>query len=118
MWSCVSVEVGPPVTGPRTTSVFCGYPSPGARPKTTEFSGEDQSYAVALSTVTGAERKLTKNAETGLQGAALSPDGTTVLGTVGLGFGGNPKPKVVTVPWGGGPEKVLVAGGYEPSWGG
>lgn len=84
----------------------------------TEFSGEDQSYAVALSTVTGAERKLTKNAETGLQGAALSPDGTTVLGTVGLGFGGNPHPKVVTVPWSGGREKVLVPGGYEPSWGG
>jgi hypothetical protein len=84
----------------------------------TEFAGEDQSYAVALSTVTGAEKKLTKNAETGLQGAALSPDGSTVLGTVGLGFGGNPNPKVVTVPWGGGPEKVLVPGGYEPSWGG
>ncbi len=84
----------------------------------TEFSGEDQSYAVALSTVTGAEKKLTKNPETGLQGAALSPDGSTVLGTVGLGFGGNPKPKVVTVPWSGGPEKVLVPGGYEPSWGG
>lgn len=84
----------------------------------TEFAGQDQGYAVALSTVTGSEKKLTKNAETGLQGAALSPDGTTVLGTVGLGFGGNPQPKVVTVPWGGGPEKVLVPGGYEPSWGG
>ncbi|MGH2938985.1 MAG: hypothetical protein ACRDPE_12795 [Solirubrobacterales bacterium] len=84
----------------------------------TEFAGEDQSYAVAVSTVTGSEKKLTKNAETGLQGAGLSPDGSTVLGTVGLGFGGNPNPKVVTVPWGGGPEKVLVPGGYEPSWGG
>jgi Tol biopolymer transport system component len=84
----------------------------------TEFAGEDQSYAVAVSTVTGTEKKLTKNPETGLQGAALSPDGSTVLGTVGLGFGGNPKPKVVTAPWGGGPEKVLVPGGYEPSWGG
>lgn len=84
----------------------------------TEFAGEDQSYAVALSTVTGTEKKLTKDPETGLQGAALSPDGSTVLGTVGLGFGGNPSPKVVTVPWNGGPEKVLVPGGYEPSWGG
>jgi dipeptidyl aminopeptidase/acylaminoacyl peptidase len=82
----------------------------------TEFDGEDQSYAVALSTVTGAEKKLTKNPETGLQGAALSPDGSTVLGTVGLGFGGNPNPKVVTVPWGGGRERVLVPGGYQPSW--
>jgi Tol biopolymer transport system component len=84
----------------------------------TEFSGEDQSYAVAVSTVTGAEKKLTKNSETGLQGAALSPDGSTVLGTVGLGFGPAQQPKVVTVPWGGGPEKVLVPGGYLPSWGG
>jgi Tol biopolymer transport system component len=84
----------------------------------TEFAGEDQSYAVAVSTLTGAEKKLTKDPETGLQGAALSPDGSTVLGTVGLGFGGNPQPKVVTVPWGGGREKVLVPGGYLPSWGG
>jgi dipeptidyl aminopeptidase/acylaminoacyl peptidase len=84
----------------------------------TEFAGEDQSYAVAVSTVTGAEKKLTNDPQTGLQGAALSPDGSTVLGTVGIGFGGNPNPKVVTVPWGGGPEKVLVPGGYQPSWGG
>jgi Tol biopolymer transport system component len=84
----------------------------------TEFGGEDQSYAVAVSVVTGGEKKLTQDPETGLQGAALSPDGGTVLGTVGLGFGGNPQPKVVTVPWGGGREKVIVPGGYEPSWGG
>ncbi|HEX4305367.1 MAG TPA: hypothetical protein VHZ54_04980 [Solirubrobacterales bacterium] len=84
----------------------------------TEYGGEDQSYAVALSVVTGTEKKLTKDPETGLQGSALSPDGTTVLGTVGLGFGGESSPKVVTVPWGGGPEKVLVPGGYQPSWGG
>jgi Tol biopolymer transport system component len=84
----------------------------------TEFGGEDMSYAVAVSTVTGSEKKLTKNPETGFQGAALSPDGTTVLGAVGLGFGGNLHPKVVTVPFTGGPEKVLVPGGYEPSWAG
>jgi hypothetical protein len=84
----------------------------------TEFGGEDTSYAVTLSVVTGAEKKLTKDPETGFQGAAFSPDGGTILGAVGLGFGGNPHPKVVTVPWGGGPEKVLVPGGYEPSWGG
>jgi Tol biopolymer transport system component len=84
----------------------------------TEFAGEDESYAVAVSTVTGSEKKLTKHLQTGLQGAALSPDGTTVLGAVGLGFGPPQSPKVVTVPWGGGPEKVLVPGGYQPSWGG
>ena len=83
----------------------------------TEFAGQDESYAVAVSTVTGAEKKLTKNHQTGLMGAALSPDGSTVLGASGLGFGPPDNPKVVTVPWGGGREKVLVPGGYEPSWG-
>ena len=31
-----------------------------------------------------------------------------MLGTAGLGFGGNPHPKVVTVPFCGGKQKVLV----------
>jgi Tol biopolymer transport system component len=82
----------------------------------TEFGGQDQSYGVAVSTLTGAEKKLTKDPETGFQASALSADGSTILGTTGLGFGGNPKPKIVTQPWGGGAEKVLVANAYEPSW--
>jgi Tol biopolymer transport system component len=82
----------------------------------TEFGGQDQSYAVAVNMVTGAEKALTNNAETGFVGSAISPDGTTVLGTAGLGFGGNPHPKVVTVPFTGGKQKVLVSGAYEPSW--
>lgn len=83
----------------------------------TEFGGQDQSYAVAVNMLTGAEKPLTNNPETGFVGAAISPDGTTVLGTTGLGFGGNPHPKVVTVPFSGGKQKVLVDGAYEPSWG-
>jgi Tol biopolymer transport system component len=82
----------------------------------TEFGGQDQSYAVAVNMVTGAEKALTGNPEFGFTGAAISPDGTTVLGTTGLGFGGNPHPKVVTVPFAGGKQKVLVNGGYEPTW--
>ncbi|HXF32376.1 MAG TPA: hypothetical protein VN522_12720 [Solirubrobacterales bacterium] len=82
----------------------------------TEFGGQDQSYAVAVNMVTGAEKALTDNPETGIVGAAISPDGRTVLGTAGLGFGGDPHPKVVTVPFGGGKQKVLVADAYEPSW--
>ncbi|HKZ14664.1 MAG TPA: hypothetical protein VJL81_12555 [Solirubrobacterales bacterium] len=82
----------------------------------TEFGGQDQSYAVAVNMVTGAEKALTNNPETGFVGSAISLDGTTVLGTAGLGFGGNPHPKVVTVPFTGGKQKVLVAGAYEPSW--
>ena len=82
----------------------------------TEFNGEDMSYAVAVNPTTGAQKALTKNAETGFQGAAISADGKTVLGTTGLGFGGNSHPKVVTVPFKGGKQKVLVKEAFEPSW--
>jgi hypothetical protein len=81
----------------------------------TEFGGQDQSYGVAVSLVTGSEKKLTNDPETGFQGAALAADGSTILGTTGLGFGPS-HPKIVTMPWGGGPEKVLVIGAYSPSW--
>jgi hypothetical protein len=91
--------------------------SENSRRLLTEFGGEDQSYAVAVSMVTGSEKALTKNPETGFTGAGISADGTTVLGTTGLGFGGNPHPKVVTVPFKGGKQKLLVNGGFEPSWG-
>jgi Tol biopolymer transport system component len=80
-----------------------------------EFGGQDQSYAVAVNTVTGAEKALTKDPESGFQGAALSADGKTVLGTTGYGFG-DPHPSVVTVPFAGGPQKVIVPGAYSPSW--
>jgi Tol biopolymer transport system component len=81
----------------------------------TEFGGQDQGYGVAVSLVTGGEKRLTDDVETGFQGSALSADGSTILGTTGLGFGPS-HPKVVTMPWGGGPEKLLVAGAYFPSW--
>jgi Tol biopolymer transport system component len=81
-----------------------------------EFGGQDQSYAVAVNMLTGAEKALTKDPETGFIGTAISADGTTVLGTAGLGFDGSPTPKVVTVPFSGGKQKVLVPGAYEPSW--
>jgi Tol biopolymer transport system component len=81
----------------------------------TEFGGQDQGYGVAVSLVTGGEKKLTDDPETGFQGSALTADGSTILGTTGLGFGPS-HPKVVTMPWGGGPEKLLVAGAYFPSW--
>ncbi|HVW48024.1 MAG TPA: hypothetical protein VHA76_13270 [Solirubrobacterales bacterium] len=90
--------------------------SPNGARLLTEFGGQDQSYGVAVSTVTGSEKKLTNDPEMGFQASALSADGSTILGTTGLSFGGNPKPKIVTVPWGGGAEKVLVTGGYSPSW--
>jgi Tol biopolymer transport system component len=81
----------------------------------TEFGGQDQGYGVAVSLVTGGEKKLTDDVETGFQGSALTADGSTILGTTGLGFGPS-HPKIVTMPWGGGPEKLLVANAYFPSW--
>jgi Tol biopolymer transport system component len=81
----------------------------------TEFGGQDQGYGVAVSLVTGGEKKLTDDPETGFQGSGLTADGSTILGTTGLGFGPS-HPKIVTMPWGGGPEKLLVANAYFPSW--
>jgi Tol biopolymer transport system component len=87
----------------------------------TEFGGQDTSYAVTVNPKTGAERNLSPgNSETGFIGAALSADGKTVLGSLG-GFEGpsaNNQLKIVSVPYAGGPQKVLVRGGFNPSWGG
>ena len=83
-----------------------------------EFGGQDIDYAVAVNPKTGGEKPLTKDVERGFVGAAISPDGKTVLGTIGLSFGGNLHPSVVTMPYGGGAQKVLVKGAFDPSWGG
>lgn len=84
----------------------------------TEFNGEDMSYAVAVDPITGAQKALTKNPETGFTGSAISADGKTVLGTTGIPFSGskNEQPKVVTVPFKGGKQTVLVKNALEPSW--
>lgn len=81
----------------------------------TEFGGQDTSYAVTVDPLTGAERPLTKKRETGLVGADLSLDGSTVLGSVG-GFEPGPGHKVVTIPYTGGKPKVLANNASEPDW--
>jgi len=85
-----------------------------------EFGGQDTSYAVAVNPKTGAERNLSPgNTETGFAGVALSADGKTVLGYLG-GYegGGSAHLKIASVPYKGGKPKVLVRGGFSPSWGG
>jgi Tol biopolymer transport system component len=87
----------------------------------TEFGGQDTSYAVTVNPKTGKETNLSPgNSETGFTGAALSADGKTVLGSLGgfEGPGANGSLKIVSVPYGGGKQKVLVKGGFNPSWGG
>jgi Tol biopolymer transport system component len=81
----------------------------------TEFGGEDTTFAVTVNPRTGAERTLTKERETGFVGAALSADGSAVLGDIG-GFEPGPDHKVVAIPYGGGKPKVLAKNAFEPDW--
>jgi Tol biopolymer transport system component len=87
----------------------------------TEYGGQDTSYAVAVNPKTGAERSLSPgNSETGFVGVALTADGKTALGYLGgfEGPGSGSRLKIVSVPYQGGKPKVLVRGGFSPSWGG
>jgi len=84
-----------------------------------EFGGQDTSYAVAVNPKTGAERNLSPgNTETGFAGVALTPDAKTVLGYIGGYEGGGNSLKIASVPYTGGKPKVIVNGGFNPSWGG
>jgi Tol biopolymer transport system component len=84
-----------------------------------EFGGQDTSYAVAVDPKTGKERNLSPdNTETGFAGVALTPDGKTVLGYIGGFEGGGNSLKIASVPYKGGKPKVIVNGGFNPSWGG
>jgi Tol biopolymer transport system component len=80
-----------------------------------EFGGQDTTYAVTVNPRTGAERTLTKEREVGFVGAALSQDGSTVLGSIG-GFEPGPGHKVVSIPYTGGKPKVLANNASEPDW--
>jgi Tol biopolymer transport system component len=85
----------------------------------TEYGGQDTSYAVAVNPKTGKERNLSPgNTETGFAGVALTPNGKTVLGYIGGFEGGSNTLKIASVPYKGGKPKVIVTGGFNPSWGG
>lgn len=84
-----------------------------------EFGGQDTSYAVAVDPKTGKERNLSPgNTETGFAGVDLTPNGKTVLGYIGGYEGGSNSLKIASVPYTGGKPKVIVKGGFNPSWGG
>lgn len=80
-----------------------------------EFGGQDTTYAVTVDPLTGKERALTDERETGFVGTALSADGSTVLGSIG-GFEPGPGHKVVTIPYAGGKQTVLANNASEPDW--
>jgi Tol biopolymer transport system component len=80
-----------------------------------EFNGQDTSYAVTVDPQTGAQRPVTKAREQGFAGTALSADGKSILGMTG-GFEPGPGHKVLSIPYGGGPPKLLAKNAFEPDW--
>jgi Tol biopolymer transport system component len=84
-----------------------------------EFGGQDTSYAVAVNPQTGKETNLSpSNTETGFVGVALTADGKTVLGYLGGYEGPGSQLKIASVPYKGGKPKIILSGGFSPSWGG
>jgi hypothetical protein len=80
-----------------------------------EFGGQDTSYAEIVDPLTGVHKPVVKAVEAGFVGARLSADGTTILGTTG-GFDPDGKHDVVTIPYGGGKQKVLARDAFDPDW--
>lgn len=77
-----------------------------------EYTGQDTSYAVTVNPRTGAQRAVGR--AKGFVGTALSANGRSILGFTGF-LGPGPH-SIATAPYGGGPLKVLIANGFEPSW--
>ncbi|HEU4658275.1 MAG TPA: hypothetical protein VFR97_12155 [Capillimicrobium sp.] len=80
-----------------------------------QFGGQDTSYAVAVDPATGRQHVLGPDTELGILATALSRDGRRVLGATQT-FAPRPRPKVVTIPWGGGKPRVLVRNAMNPDW--
>jgi Tol biopolymer transport system component len=82
-----------------------------------EFGGQDTSYAVTVNPATGGQRALAGGPRGTFVGVGLSADGRTALGFTG-GYEPGPRHNIVTIPYGGGREKVLVRNGLYPDWSG
>jgi hypothetical protein len=80
-----------------------------------EFQGQDISLGFRVNPETGKAHTLGKFGESGLVAADLTADGRRVLGTTG-GADPNNKHNVVTMPYGGGKQKVLVRNAFDPDW--
>jgi Tol biopolymer transport system component len=82
-----------------------------------EFGGQDTSYGQGINPRTGAFHLFSRKRSLafGLVAAGISRDGTTVLGATG-GLEPGPGHNIVTVPFAGGPVKVIVRNAYSPSW--
>lgn len=80
-----------------------------------QFTGQDTRYTQVVNPATGQVRTLGKAAENGYEALALSHDGKTVLAATG-GFEPGPGHDIVTVPYAGGPAKILVKNSFSADW--
>jgi Tol biopolymer transport system component len=82
-----------------------------------EFGGQDTVYGQGVDPRTGAVHTFSRNRKlaTQLVATGISRDGSAVLAATG-GFDPGGRHDIVTVPYAGGPPKVLVRGGFLPSW--
>jgi Tol biopolymer transport system component len=82
-----------------------------------EFGGQDTVYGQGVDPRTGAVHTFSRNRKLAAQLVAtgISRDGSSVLAATG-GFDPGGRHDVVAVPYAGGAPKVLVRGGFLPSW--
>jgi hypothetical protein len=89
--------------------------SADARRMLAVFTGQDTAVGFTVATRNGRTRALSRDFESGLVGFDLSADGRRILAHTG-----GPDPgaahDVVSVPYGGGEPKLLVAGAAYPDW--
>jgi Tol biopolymer transport system component len=104
------LSVGPLVQG----LVPLAFSADGSR-LVAEFEGEDTSEAYAVTVASGRARAVTVRGHAA-QAAGISSDGSTLLLDTD-GFEQQPaRPRIVTMPFAGGPTTVLVAHGSQASW--
>lgn len=89
--------------------------SADARRLLTVFTGQDTEVGFTVATRSGRTRALSTDFESGIVGFDLSADGRTILGHTG-GWDPAGAHDVVTVPYGGGEPKLLVADAAYPDW--
>jgi Tol biopolymer transport system component len=80
-----------------------------------QFGGQDTSYAQVVNPATGKVRTLGKAEESGYRGMAISHDGKTVLAATG-GPDPDSRHDLITVPYAGGPAKVLIKNVRNADW--
>jgi Tol biopolymer transport system component len=82
-----------------------------------EFEGEDNSEAYAVNVASGRARSVNVHGSS-VQGAGISSDGSTLLIDEDAFEQAPSNGRVATIPFAGGPSKVLVAHGSQASWNG